>query len=1097
MSGTVAGGVAGEGAGEDEYKVAVESAGAVTGTVRLPANAETTIAGKAGRVHYDNGGAVTVNANGEITGIVIDGTREAIRSDAGDLAVTVHGTVTGNIEGRGDGDLTVTVSESGTIAGEIFGRGGGVHTIAIADKATVLGTVHNPRSGTTISGRVGRVLLDNGGALTIAASGSVAGIEGEAIRSAAGDLTVTVAGKAAGRVESRGGALAATVTGTVEGDVLGLGAGEHTVAVRGGGMVTGTVRLAASEVNVEHGAAGRVLLDKGGEVKVGARGRISGLDNEGAAEAIRADAGDLTVSVASGGAVAGRIEGRGAGAMTVNVSGAVTGAIHGKGAGKHEVTVASGGAVTGDIVDMDAGDLIASVAGRVTGSIEERGAGDLTATVTGAVTGDIRGMGAGLHTVAVMNGGAVTGTVHLPTSAMMIAGRVGRVLYDNGGSISVAATGSIAGVETEGGGREAIRSAAGDLTVDVAAMATVTGDIRGDGGGDLDVDVSGTVKGGVFGRGGGEHDVHVKSGGAVEGLIHLEASSVTVDGSAGRVLFDRGGTVAVGSGGRITGLAGSAVHSAAGDLTMTVNGNVMGSVVAGDGAMDRLTVQSDGFFQGVTEGVEIVRIAGRAAGMLNLPGRNDVDISGELVGGEDEQGRRVAIVVETGPLNLNVDGKVEGAVDATDADAASTVAVGGDGAIDGKVTLAGAGSKIEVDGTARSVDVPRGAVTVGENGRIEEPVIGAVEVTVKAAPDESDEEAVQRVGDGRVGGGAAVTLEREGQAGRPLTVAADGRIRVGPEPRHRVYEGLPSVLLALNALPEFGGALASARAGAAARYELAANGDMAVARAADGRRGAWARLHAGGGDRRPASSVAGGAHDLRRYAFEAGMEGAAGDNALVSASVHHVRGEANMEGPESGGAEVSGTGARVAGAWFPAEGYYVGGQAAATLYEADLNSADRRAERGVLKRDVSGRGYTVGVEAGRRFDRAGMAVTPRARIDWSRIDMSPFTDAAGERVSLDGRSIKARAGVRVDTAALAGGLFATLDVERELSGSMRATAAREVLEAEAEATWLRLGLGGAHEWADGRFVLRGDANYAAARNGNRDFGGSASLTVRF
>ena len=154
-------------------------------------------------------------------------------------------------------------------------------------------------------------------------------------------------------------------------------------------------------------------------------------------------------------------------------------------------------AVTGDIVDMDAGDLIASVAGRVTGSIEERGAGDLTATVTGdGYRRHIRGMGAGLHTVAVMNGGAVTGTVHLPTSAMMIAGRVGRVLYDNGGSISVAATGSIAGVETEGGGREAIRSAAGDLTVDVAAMATVTGDIRGDGGGDLDVDVSGTVKGG-------------------------------------------------------------------------------------------------------------------------------------------------------------------------------------------------------------------------------------------------------------------------------------------------------------------------------------------------------------------------------------------------------------------------------------------------------------------------------------------------------------------------------------------------------------------------------------------------------------------------
>ncbi len=334
VSGTIAGGVTGEGAGE--HTVTVASSGAIAGTVRLPAGAAATVSGDVGRVHYDNGGAVTVNASGEIKGLDIDGTKEAIRGDAGNLAVTVHGTVTGNIDARGDGDLTVKVSGTGTVAGEIFGRGGGTHTVEIAEKARVLGTVHNPKSGTTINGAAGRVLFDNGGALTVAATGRIVGVGGEAIRAGAGALDVTVAS---------------------------------------GGMVTG------------------------------------------------------------------RIEGRGAGAMTVNVSGAVTGAIHGKGAGKHEVTVASGGMVTGDIVDLEAGDLVASIAGRVTGGIEERGAGDLTATVTGAVTGGIRGMGAGSHTVSVMDGGAVAGTVHLPASAMTVAGRVGRVLYDNGGSVTVAATG--------------------------------------------------------------------------------------------------------------------------------------------------------------------------------------------------------------------------------------------------------------------------------------------------------------------------------------------------------------------------------------------------------------------------------------------------------------------------------------------------------------------------------------------------------------------------------------------------------------------------------------------------------------------------------
>ncbi len=1020
VAGTVTGGVVGEGAGE--HTVTVASSGAVAGTVRLPAGAALTVSGDVGRVHYDNGGAVTVNASGEIKGLDIDGTKEAIRGDAGNLAVTVHGTVAGNIEARGDGDLTVTVSETGTINGEIFGRGGGVHTIEIAEKARVLGTVHNPKSGTTIRGAAGRVLFDNGGALTVAATGRIAGVGGEAIR---------------------------------------------------------------------------------------------------------ADAGDLTVSVASGGAVAGRIEGRGAGAMTVNVGGAVTGAIHGKGAGKHEVTVASGGMVTGDIVDLEAGDLVASVAGRmtggieergagdltatvagrVTGDIEERGAGDLTATVTGTVTGGIRGMGAGSHTVAVMAGGAVTGTVHLPTSAMTIAGRVGRVLYDNGGSVTVAASGSIAGVETEGGGREAIRGAAGDLTVDVAARATVTGDIRGEGDGDLKVDVSGKVEGRIFGLGGGEHDVHVKSGGSVEGLIHLAASAVTVDGAARSVLFDSGGTVAVNAGGRLSNLAGRpAVRSASGDLTVTVNGNVVGNiedlgpgaltvavanaltgdVIGGGGGAHRLTVASDADFRGNVRGVEFIAVAGDAEGMLHVPagGKVEVAAGGALVGAEDAQGRRIAVLAETGALSMTVDGMVEGAVEARDAGAASTVTVGAGGEIDGRVALAGAGSAVEVNSAVESVDVPRGAVTVGANGRIEDRNIVAERVTITAAAGESDEEAAQRIGGGRIdSSGGAVVLKREGRADMELRITADGRIEVGPAPRHRVYEALPSVLLALNALP--------------------AHGDRFAAAGAP--RGAFARLDAAGGDRHPASSTAQAHHDYRRFGFEAGIEGAAGERGVFAISVHHVRGRADVDtdaDTEAGGGrvEITGTGARISGAWLPAENVYVSGQASATLYETDLDSD--AALEGALARDLSGRGYAAGVEIGRRLELGRVTLTPRAGADWSMVEMSSFTDSANERVSLDaGRRITARAGVRAESAALPGGagaMFATLDLERELSGAMETTAAdRPPFKAEAEATWARLGLGAAHEWADGRIALRANANYAAARNGNRDFSGSASLTVRF
>ena len=875
----------------------------------------------------------------------------------------------------------------------------------------------------------------------------------------------------------------------------------HTVEIAEKARVLGTVHNPKSGTTIR-GAAGRVLFDNGGALTVAATGRIAGIGGE----AIRADAGDSDgVTVASGGAVMGRIEGRGAGAMTVNVSGAVTGAIHGKGAGKHEVTVASGGMVTGDIVDLEAGDLTASVAGRVTGDIEERGAGDLTATVTGTVTGGIRGMGAGSHTVAVMAGGAVTGTVHLPTSAMTIAGRVGRVLYDNGGSVTVASGGSVTGVESDGT-TEAIRGAAGDLTVDVAARATVTGDIRGEGDGDLKVDVSGKVEGRIFGRGGGEHDVHVKSGGSVEGLIHLAASAVTVDGSARSVLFDRGGTVSVGSAGRITNLDGrAAVRSASGDLTVTVNGNVVGNiedlgpgaltvavanaltgdVIGGGGGAHRLTVASDAEFRGNVRGVEFIAVAGDAEGMLHVPAGGAVEVAadGALVGAEDAQGRRIAVLAETGALSMTVDGMVEGAVEARDAGAASTVTVGAGGEIDGRVALAGTGSAIEVNGAVQSIDVPRGAVTVGANGRIEEPVARAERVTITAAAGESDEEAAQRIGGGRIdSSNAAIVLKREGRADSMLRITADGRIEVGPAPRHRVYEALPSVLLALNALP--------------------AHGDRFAAAGAP--RGAFARLDAAGGDRHPASSVAQAHHDYRRFGFEAGIEGAAGERGVFAISVHHVRGRADVDtdadtGAGGGRVEITGTGARISGAWLPAENVYVSGQAAATLYEADLDSD--AALEGALARDLSGRGYAAGVEIGRRLELGRVTLTPRAGADWSMVEMSSFTDSANERVSLDaGRRITARAGVRAESDALAGGagaMFATLDVERELSGAMETTAADRPFEAEAEATWARLGLGAAHEWADGRIALRAAANYAAARHGNRDFTGSATLTVRF
>ena len=534
--------------------------------------------------------------------------------------------------------------------------------------------------------------------------------------------------------------------------------------------------------------------------------------------------------------------------------------------------------------------------------------------------------------------------------------------------------------------------------------------------------MSGSVGGGVFGLGGGEHNVHVMTGGSVSGRIHLAASTVTVDGTSGPVLFDNGGEVRVGAGGRISGADNEAA------------------------------------------------IRSKTGGLMVLVAETGT-VSGDIVGlGDGEHGL--------------------------------TVARGG--SVTGTVDLAS--GELVVDGSVGRVRLDRGsALTVGENGRVLGVdgqtivvVSGEPLVVVRRGQGESVEDAIRRLGGGGgvvdAGGKPRVIVRREGEDDIEIEVTADGRLRVANRrpAGAAVYESLPSVLLALNALPHPGDLLASAFAPGGLRTSIRRGHDDMPG----GGRGAWARFHAGGGDRRLPSA----GHDYRRFGFEAGIEGAAGENVLISVGVHHLRGKADVEGTEGGGVEASGTGARISGAWFPAEGYYVGGQAAATLYEADVNSADPKAERGALKRDIAGRGYALGVEAGRRLDVRGVAVTPRVGASWSSVAMSSFTDSADQRIALDGaRSLKARVGVRAETDAVAGGagMFATIDVERELSGRMDAKAGDTLLRSEAEPNWVRMGLGGAHEWNDGRFVLRGSANYAAARGGNRDFGGSASLTVRF
>ena len=893
----------------------VNDGGVVTGTIHNP-QASFTVAGSVGRVLYASGGAVTVSGGGTLTGV------EGVAAEST------------------TGLLTVTVDDEGRVEGDL--KSGGTLMATVNDGGVVTGTIHNPQASFTVAGSVGRVLYASGGAVTVSGGGTLTGVEGVAAESTTGLLTVTVDDE-----------------GRVEGDLK--SGGTLMATVNDGGVVTGTIHDPQASFTVA-GSVGRVLYASGGAVTVAGTGRLTGVEVEGRTEALRSEAGDLDLTVA--------------------------------------------GTVTGDVRALGDGDLDATISGTLTGDVIEEGAGDLSATVSGTVDGDLRAEGGGALTLNLRQGGTVTGTVHDPASPLTVAGTIGRLLYTSGATVTVAATGALTGVEVEGK-TEALRSEAGDLDLSVAG--SVTGDVHALGDGDLDATISGTLTGDVFGLGAGEHTVTVANGGTVTGTVHLAASTVRVDGRAGRVRFDKGGTVTVGKTGSLTGIEvggrTEAIRNAAGELVVSVAGRVTG---------------------------DIIDLGARPARVTTEPG--------------------------------------------------STVA--------GSVDVAGAGSEVRVGGTvAEQVRFRRGGmVTVGPDGKVEGRVSsdeGELVAVVERKPEETEDEAFERAfpaGDPVEEGGTPTLLtQKEGEPPRPLGMVSEEADAPVYEARMRVYEALPSVVLGLNGVPGFRERMAAPRSA----------------------QGGWARVEALRGKWKAEASTSGKEsgvgleHRHRRHGVAVGWAGALGEEALVGVSLHHRRGSAEVS--EGGDLELSGTGAGVSGTWVREE-VYVDVQAAMTGYEADLTSS----RRGVLKKDVSGHGHALGVEAGRRlaleYLPAGVVLTPRAGLVHSRVSVDAFSDAMGSRVTVDGaRSLKGRVGVEAEVK-LGGSpgsrVFGSVEVEHEFSTGRKVRVSGRELRSEADATWLRLGLDGAHTWEDGRYTLQGGMSYATS-GGSYEFGGGLSLNLRF
>ena len=494
---------------------------------------------------------------------------------------------------------------------------------------------------------------------------------------------------------------------------------------------------------------------------------------------------------------------------------------------------------------------------------------------------------------------------------------------------------------------------------------------------------------------------------------------------------------------------------------------------------------------------QVVRVQGTVTGgtdaAVHLDGGGALIVTGagKLVAGSSG---RAVLVNDPGPAVIYIDGAVTGAAGPEDDRAPAAVHLTGGGSV-----------TIGLEGSVRA-----GGAMSAIRGDAPTAVIVHTESTVDTLTPEQARTDLARIEGGSQklfsGEGITEVTFAEIKGGVPTGFTRDGLLPVDPvdakigenervdvefgelrfscnaqDGRCRLYEALPSILLAMNGLPTRAERASAARDGS----------------------GGWARIEGGGGKWTAERSASPGpklSFDHSRYGVRAGADAAVGENGRLGASVHGFRGDAKV--PSSGTAKLSGVGVGVH-ATAMLGGFHVDAQAAATWYDVDLKSSTRPMTP-LLKADVKGRGHAVGIEVGRRTPVTDeVSVTPRAGVVWSEVSLKDFTDedeiGSGAEVSVEeGESLTGRAGVSVESEASEGvRLFGTLDVTHEFSEETEVAVSGTPLRASAETTGVRFGVGGTFDLGHGA-SLQGTAGYAlTGGSGNRAYGGGLNLIVSF
>ncbi len=255
---TVAGRIEGDVRNAGGALMLTTTAGSViTGTVHDPVG-PVVVPGSVGRILLAEGGEVAVPATGALTGVEVDGGTEALRSEAGDLRVSIAGRVTGDIRSLG-GDLTAIIS--GVVEGDVEGLGAGDHAVTVSEGGVVTGEIHLAASAVTVDGTVGSVRFDGGGTLTVGPTGRILSRAGAAVSNAEGDLGVTIRVASGERPDQAAARVQGRIEGAADGETTVTLVGASGRAVRPGAI--GSREAAPSgayDVGVSASAGGGVSV---------------------------------------------------------------------------------------------------------------------------------------------------------------------------------------------------------------------------------------------------------------------------------------------------------------------------------------------------------------------------------------------------------------------------------------------------------------------------------------------------------------------------------------------------------------------------------------------------------------------------------------------------------------------------------------------------------------------------------------------------------------------------------------------------------------------------------------------------------------------